>query len=145
MRPLCLTVQAFGPYAGEQVFDFRQLQDRCLFLITGPTGAGKTTVLDAVCYALYGDTSGQERDASQMRSQHGAPATCTEVTFDFALGGQSYRVWRRPQQDRPKKRGEGTITEAAQAMLWKRTGVNDDGEEGEDQAARSGDVTEKVE
>jgi len=145
MRPLCLTVQAFGPYAGKQVFDFRQLQDRCLFLVTGPTGAGKTTVLDAVCYALYGDTSSQERDASQMRSQHSAPATPTEVTFDFALAGESYRVWRRPQQDRPKKRGEGTITEAAQSMLWKRTGVKDDGEEGNPLATRSGDVTEKVE
>ena len=63
MKPICLTVQAFGPYAGKQVFDFRQLLDRCLFLITGPTGSGKTTVLDAVCYALYGDTSGQEREA----------------------------------------------------------------------------------
>jgi exonuclease SbcC len=145
MKPLCLTVQAFGPYAGEQVFDFRQLQDRCLFLITGPTGAGKTTVLDAVCYALYGDTSGQERDAAQMRSQHSDPSTPTEVTFDFALGGQSYRVWRRPQQDRPKKRGEGTITEAAQAMLWKRTGVENDGDKGEPLATRSGEVTEKVE
>jgi exonuclease SbcC len=52
MKPICLTVQAFGPYAGTQVFDFRQLQDRCLFLITGPTGASRTTVLDAICYAL---------------------------------------------------------------------------------------------
>jgi len=145
MKPICLTVQAFGPYAGKQVFDFRQLRDRCLFLITGPTGAGKTAVLDAICYALYGDTSGQERDASQMRSQHSDPSTPTEVTFDFALGTQSYRVWRRPQQDRPKKRGEGTITEAAQAMLWKRTGVQNDGDDGQPLATRSGEVTERVE
>ena len=145
MKPICLTVQAFGPYAGKQVFDFRQLQDRCLFLITGPTGAGKTAVLDALCYALYGDTSGQERDASQMRSQHSDPATPTEVTFDFALGAQSYRVRRRPQQDRPKKRGEGTITETAQAMLWKRTGVENDGDDGQPLATHSGEVTERVE
>ena len=102
MKPLCLTVKAFGPYASEQVFDFRQLQDRCLFLITGPTGSGKTTVLDAICYALYGDTSGQDRDAAQMRSQHSDPGSPTEVSFDFALGGQSYRVWRKPQQDAPR-------------------------------------------
>lgn len=145
MRPICLTVQAFGPYADKQVFDFRQLQDRCLFLITGPTGAGKSTVLDAICYGLYGDTSGQERDASQMRSQHSDPATPTEVTFDFTLGAQSYRVWRRPQQDRPKKRGEGTIIEAAQAMLWKRTGVENDGDVGQPLATRTGEVTEMVE
>ena len=145
MKPICLTVQAFGPYADKQVFDFRQLQDRCLFLITGPTGAGKTTVLDAICYALYGDTSGQERDASQMRSQHSDPSIATEVTFDFCLGTQCYRVWRKPQQSRPKKRGEGVITEAAQATLWKRTGIEDDADEGEPISTRATEVTEKVE
>ena len=145
MKPICLIVKAFGPYAGEQVFDFRQLDGCCLFLITGPTGSGKTTVLDAICYALYGDTSGRERDATQMRSQHSDPAVPTEVTFDFALGAQHYRVWRKPQQDRPKKKGEGVKTEAAQAMLWKRTGLTDDTVDGEPLATRAGEVTAKIE
>ena len=101
MRPIQLTLHAFGPYAGEQVLDFRQLGQRSLFLIHGPTGAGKTTILDAMCFALYGETSGRGRDArdpKHMRSDHADPSWLTEVWFDFALGQEVYRVIRSPEQ-----------------------------------------------
>jgi len=74
MRPIRLTLHAFGPYADEQVLDFRELGNRSFFLLHGPTGAGKTTILDAMCFALYGETSGKGRDArdsKHMRSDHG--------------------------------------------------------------------------
>jgi DNA repair protein SbcC/Rad50 len=118
MKPLKLTIQAFAPYAEREELDFGDLGDRSFFLICGPTGAGKTTVLDAMCLALYGDTSGDERDGKQMRSDHADRALPTEVTFAFAIGGNTYRVHRSPEQERPKRRGEGTTTQAAQATLW---------------------------
>lgn len=117
MRPLALTMQAFGPFAGRQVVDFAALGDRPLFLIHGPTGAGKTTLLDAICFALYGDTSGGERDARAMRSDHAEPALPTEVEFTFALGDEQYCVTRRPAQRRPKQRGEGYTEAPATAQL----------------------------
>jgi len=143
MKPIRLTVQAFGPYAGTQEIDFGDLDDRTLFLISGTTGSGKTTVLDAICFALYGDTSGQDRSATQMRSQHAKSTIPTEVTFDFELGAESYRVWRRPKQERPKKRGEGTLFEATQATLWKRTGL-EDGNHGKPLATRAGAVDQEI-
>jgi len=73
MKPLKLTLRAFGPYAGEEVLDFRDLEDRSFFLIHGPTGSGKTSILDGICFALYGETSGQERDGKFMRSHHSGP------------------------------------------------------------------------
>lgn len=145
MKPIRLVMQAFGPYAGEHALDFRQLGDRSLFLIHGPTGSGKTTILDALCFALYGDTSGAERDGKKMRSDNADPSLLTEVTFDFSLGGETYRVRRRPDQERPKKRGGGTTTERAQAMLWRRTGLTDDAEAGDVLAAKWENVTEEVE
>jgi exonuclease SbcC len=145
MKPIRLVMQAFGPYAGEHSLDFRQLGDRSLFLIHGPTGSGKTTILDAMCFALYGDTSGAERDGKKMRSDNADPSLLTEVTFDFSLGGETYRVSRRPDQERPKKRGGGTTTERAQATLWRRTGLTDDAEEGDVLAAKWEKVTEEIE
>lgn len=85
MKPLKLTMRAFGPYAGETVIDFEKLQGRHLFLICGPTGAGKTTILDAMCYALYGKTSG-DRTGEKMRSDYADSSERTEVIFDFMLG-----------------------------------------------------------
>ena len=111
MKPLKLTVRAFGPYAAEQVFDFAQLDGRSFFLIHGPTGAGKTSVLDAICFALYGQASGAARVPKEMRSDHAAAATLTEVVFDFSIGAERYRVRRWPEQERPKKRGAGTMTQ----------------------------------
>jgi len=129
MRPLKLIMRAFGPYAQEQVLDFGVLEERSFFLIHGPTGAGKTSILDAICFALYGETSGGERQIRHMRSDHADPGVLTEVIFDFALGAETYRVFRRPEQDRPKKRGAGMTKEPAKATLWKRTGAsgNDEG------------------
>jgi exonuclease SbcC len=118
MRPLCLTMTAFGPYAAVQKLDFMELKDRTFFLIHGPTGAGKTTILDGMCFALYGDASGAQRDGKSMRSDHADGIIITEVIFDFAIGEARYQVKRVPEQERPKKRGEGTTTMMAQAELW---------------------------
>lgn len=119
MRPLRLTMQAFGPYADEQVVDFSVFGERALFLISGPTGAGKTTILDAMCFALYGETSGAERTGAEMRSHHAPPSAPTEVTFDFALGDRAFRVTRSLGYERPALRsGRGPVREPASATLW---------------------------
>jgi len=118
VRPLRLRMQAFGPYAGVQQLDFGDLGDHDFFLITGPTGSGKTTILDAMAFGLYGDTSGGDRDARDMRSQHAPPGLLTEVEFDFAVGHDLYRVHRRPQQVRPARRGEGLVAQPQEATLW---------------------------
>ena len=83
MRPLKLTMEAFGPYAARQEIDFAALGPHRLFLICGPTGAGKTSLLDAICFALFGESSGHERRPGHLRSQHAPAALRTEVTFDF--------------------------------------------------------------
>lgn len=145
MRPVRLTMSAFGPYAGEQTVDFRQLGTRSFFLIHGPTGGGKTSLLDAMCYALYGDTSGHERTAEQMRCHLADPATATSVTFDFALAEKRYRITRSPQQERPKRRGEGTMTDAPKAAIWDRSGCAEDSEEGVPLANQPTRVTKYVE
>lgn len=129
MKPLKLTVRAFGPYAAEQVFDFAHLAGRSFFLIHGPTGAGKTSVLDAICFALYGQAS-CARTPREMRSDHAQPATLTEVVFDFSIGSERYRVRRWPDQERPKKRGTGTMTQSQDATLCRRTDAADDVDDG---------------
>src|SRR6266516_3216699 len=100
MRPLKLSMTAFGPYANKQVIDFRLLNERSFFLIHGPTGAGKTTILDAICFALYGESSGDTRKSEQMRSHHSNLSTATEVSFDFMLGQERYRVTRSLKRER---------------------------------------------
>ena len=144
MRPMRLTMRALGPYAREEVIDFAALGDRTLFLITGQTGSGKTTILDAMCYALYGATSGEVRSAEQMRSDHADPAVVTEVIFDFSLGKDLYRVRRSPQQERPKKRGEGTVTQQTEACLWSRTKAKDESDDGKPLATKIGEVNQQV-
>ena len=109
-------MRAFGPYAGETVIDFEKLQGRHLFLICGPTGAGKTTILDAMCYALYGKTSG-DRTGEKMRSDYADSSERTEVVFDFMLGDKTYRATRSPAQMVDKKRGSGQTLAAMQASL----------------------------
>lgn len=121
MKPLRLHMRAFGPYADDQSLDFQELGSSQLLLIHGPTGAGKSAILDAVCYALYGDTSGSDRTARQMRSDHADPGTPTEVTLDFSLGPRAFRITRSPEQERPKLRGEGSTLQAARATLWELT------------------------
>lgn len=145
MKPLRLSMSAFGPYAGLQELDFTELGNRNFFLIHGPTGSGKTTILDAICFALYGDTSGAERDGKQMRSDHADPSVMTEITFDFAVGGETYRIKRSPEQERPKRRGEGVTTMNAEATLWQRTGQPGGSAEGSVLASGWNKVTAAVE
>jgi exonuclease SbcC len=118
MKPLHLTLDAFGPYAAHQELDFSDLKDQAFFLIHGPTGAGKTSILDGISYALYGETSGGQRETRDLRSHFAAADTPTQVIFDFAMGERRYRVARSPEQQVPKQRGEGTKRQAYTANLW---------------------------
>jgi exonuclease SbcC len=122
MRPLILSLSAFGPYAEQTTIDFTVLENRNLFLIHGPTGSGKSSILDAMCFALYGETSGGEKDVKGIRSDYALPQEPTETTFDFLLGEKHYQVFRSPEQDRPKKRGDGTTRQLAQATLYRIDG-----------------------
>jgi exonuclease SbcC len=119
MRPLYLELKAFGPYADRQRIDFAELRDYRFFLIHGPTGSGKTTLLDAMCYALYGDTSGKIRSGENMRSDYAEATTVTEVCFDFAVGADWFRVRRIPRQFIARKRGEGMMEVGENAQLFK--------------------------
>ncbi len=129
MRPVSLSMTAFGPYRDVEHVDFGELGPNRVFLIHGETGAGKTTVLDAMVFALYGDTSGGERSGRQMRCESASPGLATEVVFDFALGEREYRLRRRPAQETAALRGSGTVRRAAECVLWERTGA-EDGQEG---------------
>ncbi|MCR5093526.1 MAG: SMC family ATPase [Lachnospiraceae bacterium] len=117
MRPLRLVVSAFGPYAGRTAIEMEQLGTRGLYLITGDTGAGKTTIFDAICFALYGEASGTERDAGMLRSKYADPLTPTEVEMEFTHGGKNYRIRRNPEYLRPAKRGSGMTKQPADAEL----------------------------
>jgi exonuclease SbcC len=107
MRPLKLTVQAFGPYAEKTEIDMEQLGGQGLYLITGDTGAGKTTIFDGVCYALFGKASGDSRTVNMFRSEYAEPGVITYAELLFDYGGTKYIVHREPRQKIPKKRGEG--------------------------------------
>ena len=117
MRPLKLTISGFGPYAGTQELDFSRLGTGGLYLITGDTGSGKTTIFDAITYALFGEASGDSRDASMLRSKYAAPDTPTYVELTFDYGGKSYQVKRSPEYTRAKTRGTGNTKQAATAEL----------------------------
>ncbi|MGW4976915.1 AAA family ATPase [Streptomyces mirabilis] len=119
MRLHRLDITAFGPFGGTQSVDFDELSTAGLFLLHGPTGAGKTSVLDAVCYALYGAVPGarQSGQGLTLRSDHAAPATRTEITLELTVAGRRLEVTRQPPWARPKKRGTGTTTEKAQSWL----------------------------
>lgn len=118
MRPLLLKMSAFGPYAGNTVIEFDKLGDKGLYLICGDTGAGKTTIFDAICYALFGEASGRLRDASMLRSKYADDLTPTEVELLFLHNDKEYRIVRNPEYYRPSKRGEGLTKQPQDACLY---------------------------
>ncbi|MEB7504584.1 SMC family ATPase [Arthrobacter koreensis] len=123
MRIHRLEMQAFGPFADRQTVDFDALGEQGLFLLNGPTGAGKTSVLDAICFALYGSVPGARQEARKLRSDHAAPGVVPEVVLDFSAGERRFQVVRSPQWERPAKRAgsaRGTVTEQARTLLSER-------------------------
>ena len=123
MRLHTLRLRAFGPYAAEQVIDFDRLAHGGLFLLEGPTGAGKSTILDAVTFALYGGLAGEAPADDRLRSHFAAPDTRTEVTLEWSLRGVRYRVTRGPEYRRHKRRGDGFTIEASRVHLQRREGT----------------------
>ena len=117
MRPIKLTMSAFGPYASKTTLDLDKLGTSGLYLITGDTGAGKTTIFDAITFALYGEASGDNRESTMFRSKYANADTPTEVELTFAYAGKEYYIKRNPEYERPKTRGEGFTTEKANAEL----------------------------
>lgn len=118
MRPLKLVVCGFGPYAERTEIDFEKLGTHGLYLISGDTGAGKTTIFDAVTYALFGKASGDNRDDAKLfRCTNAKPETPTEVELTFVYDGKEYRICRNPEYERPKARGEG-MTKAAASVTF---------------------------
>ena len=117
MRPLKLKISAFGPYSGVTEFDFEKLGTGGLYLITGDTGAGKTTIFDAITYALYGEPSGKNREVSMLRSKYADDSTPTEVELVFSYRDKEYTVKRNPEYEREAKRGGGTTKQTANAEI----------------------------
>jgi exonuclease SbcC len=124
MRPLRLKLSAFGPFAAEQVIDFRHALDARLFGIYGPTGAGKTSILDGICFALFGESSGEERKGEDLRSHHAGPDISTEVSLIFEVGLKRYHILRRPRQTIRAQRGGGLTEKAHYAALFDVTGID---------------------
>lgn len=123
MRPIRLTMTAFGPYAGTEVIDFTAAMDAGIFGIYGETGAGKTTIFDGISFALFGQSSGAERSAEDMVCHHAQATEITKVELVFDLGNERYVVKRIPKQERSARRGTGTTTEPHQAYLFRATGM----------------------
>lgn len=120
MRLHLLEATAFGPFSGEVRVDFDHLSDAGLFLLSGPTGAGKTSVLDAVCFALYGDVPGDRNAAKRLRSDQAAAGLAPRVTLEATLSGRRFRIVRSPSWERPKRRGTGVTTEPASVSIAER-------------------------
>jgi exonuclease SbcC len=117
-----LSISAFGPFAGTEEIDFDRLSAHGLFLLNGPTGAGKTSVLDAVCFALYGSVPGARQDGKRLRSDHAEPALEPSVTCEFSAQGRHFEVTRSPAWDKPSARGKnGFTTQQAKTLLRERT------------------------
>ncbi|PLS07286.1 AAA family ATPase [Neobacillus cucumis] len=140
MKPLKLIMQAFGPYAGREEIDFNQLGNRTMFVISGKTGAGKTTIFDAISYAIYGKASGEDRNGPELRSQFAKEDLLTEVSLDFSLRNKVYSITRSPQQQKKKDRGEGFTSIGAKAELY----VWDVDGEKKLLASKTSDVEEKI-
>lgn len=119
MKPSKLIISAFGPYAGRvPEIDFTKFEEKGLFLISGDTGAGKTTIFDAICFALYGTTSGSYRDTKNLRSEYASDTAESYVDFYFSHQGKNYHIWRQPSYERKKQRGTGVITEKEKAVFY---------------------------
>lgn len=123
MRPLRLTMQALGPYAEREVIDFRDAVEAGLFGIYGPTGSGKSTIFSAMTFALFGEAAKSEQDAPSLRSDHADASVATEVELVFDIGERRYVILRRPDQVRPKLRGEGDTRSQHEAFLFDATGL----------------------
>jgi DNA repair exonuclease SbcCD ATPase subunit len=120
MKPIKLIISAFGPYAATMPeISFEQFEDKGLFLISGDTGAGKTTIFDAISFALYGTTSGSYRDTQNLRSEYARDDVESYVDFYFSHQGSNYHIKRNPSYQRKKLRGEGYATVKEQAVLYK--------------------------
>lgn len=117
MRPLKITMSAFGPYAGEVTLDMQKLGKSGIYLITGDTGAGKTTIFDAISYALYGEASGNYRENTTLRSKYAGVDTPTFVELEFEYNNEIYKINRNPEYPRPNKRGEGFTKQSTNAEL----------------------------
>ena len=122
MKPLNLVMSAFGPYAEKTEIPFQKLGAGGLFLITGDTGAGKTTIFDAISFALYGEVSGSTRTVDTLRSDFAEEGARTEVELVFSHFGKVYKIKRNPKYERPKKSGCGCTTENADATFWRPDG-----------------------
>lgn len=126
MKPVRLTLQAWGPFAGREEVDFSKLSGKGMFLITGPTGSGKTTVFDGIAYALYGNVSGSVRERNGLRSDFAKPEAESFAELEFIQHGKLYRIRRTPRYERLKKRGEGTVTSPETACLYETEGALSD-------------------
>lgn len=118
MKPSKLILSAFGPYAGKVEIDFSIFDEKGLFLISGDTGSGKTTLFDAICFACYGKASSDRRDTKSLRSEYAKDSTESFVDFYFTHQGKNYHVYRIPQYERRKFRGEGTVSVKESATLY---------------------------
>lgn len=140
MRPLKLTLQSFGPFAGEQTVDFTRYGDNAFLLIHGPTGSGKTTILDGICYALYGDASGENREDRYLRSQQAAQTSLCEVSFLFQVGPRRFYIKRIPPQSVEQK---GALREIKHRVELCQ--VDDEGAVIGERLSKVGDVQKQVE
>ncbi|SEQ28894.1 AAA family ATPase [Butyrivibrio sp. TB] len=137
MRPLNLTISAFGPYKDETFIDFTKLGEKGMYLITGDTGAGKTTIFDAICFALYGEPSGSSRDPRMFRCKYSDAKVPTYVELLFSYHGKEYRIRRNPEYERPALRGGGITTQKADALL--------EFPDGREAVTKTSEVTKEVE
>ncbi len=126
MRPIRLTMQAFGPYADREIVDFREALGNGLFGIYGSTGSGKSTIFSAMTFALFGEAAKSDQDTSTLRSDHSDADRLTEVELIFEIGDKRYLIRRKPEQIRPKQRGEGETKDGHEAWFFDVTGIDVD-------------------
>lgn len=142
MKLHALNIQAFGPFSSKETIDFSSLGENPLFLIDGPTGAGKSSILHAICYALYGETTDSDRKGLGLRCDHASDDLLTEITLEFSIRGDRYRISRMPSQMRPAKRGEGETEQKASAHLSR---ILEGGEQETIVAKKVNDAGKKIE